>query len=149
MSLFRWRRSQLFWRCFDDASRERNPINSSRRTPACSRSPSMTCSFPGDTTSLHHAPHCHHVTWKGGTTRGLLSSTLLAYSLSECSKIFVLSIVRTHAACPTNFSRSDPDCRSEGSQGLWNATEYQLHRRGILSTHTPSLVERLPGHPQA
>ena len=45
---------------------------------------------------------------KVGTARGLVSSVLLEFSLTECSVHFVLAIARTLAACPAPLS-----CRIE------------------------------------
>ena len=70
-------------------------------------SPSMMCSFPGDTTIMRHTATMSPGR-NVGTTRYLVSSALLAFNLSECSVAFVLAIVRTLAACPAPLS-----CRNE------------------------------------
>ena len=152
MSLFTWRRSQLFRRCLDDASREGNPIITSHRAHAYSTSPTMTCSFPRDTTSLHRAPG------RKVGPRGLVSSALLAFSLSDCSIKFVLAIVGTLAACPAPLSCRNGLLAIRSGLGSLDcdripaAAERHLKlttgcscplaaRRGILSTRTPSVVE--------
>ena len=116
--------------------------------------PSSSCLAPP--VPLHHAPECDRLSGtKVGTTRGLVSSPLLAFSLSEISINVVLVIVRTLAACRASLLVRDRvgvvtqevpcDCdripvASETHQKLTTGCSWlPAACRGTLSTRTPSV----------
>ena len=105
VSLFTCCRSQLFWRSLGDTPGECNAVAASHRARAYSRSPSVMCSFAGNAASLHQAPDCNRVSWKVGTTRGLVSSaSILRFSESSPP-------VPRPCRASSNCSRSSLGCR--------------------------------------